>query len=45
MLLDLQTGAFVIVPVTNLSDVERQSMRHFVQLHIAPPSAASGSIT
>lgn len=45
MLLDRQSGALVIVPVTTLSHVERQSMRHFVQLHIAPAPAATGSLT
>ena len=45
MLLDRQSGALVIVPVTTLSNVERQSMRHFVQLHIAPATAATGSLT
>jgi hypothetical protein len=44
VLLDLQSGAFVILPVTDLSDVERQSLLHFVQLHIAPANVTAANL-
>jgi hypothetical protein len=40
VLLDLQSGAFVILPVTDLSDVERQSLSRIMQLHIAESRAS-----
>jgi hypothetical protein len=43
MLLDMQTGAFVILPVGELSDPERQPIRQFLRLHIPSASATAAS--
>lgn len=43
MLLDMQSGAFVILPVAELADPERQSIRQFLRSHI-PFATASVAI-
>jgi hypothetical protein len=41
MLLDSQVGGFLMVPVAELSALERESLRQFLRLHIATVTARS----